>query len=81
MAEQDPGGVGSGAWRRFGPRAAREVQASDAAMNRAGTITACRPARALSSYEADAEIIARKAMEVAADVCVFTNDRVTVETV
>jgi ATP-dependent HslUV protease subunit HslV len=38
-------------------------------------------ARALSSYEADAEIIARKAMQVAADVCVFTNDRVTVETV
>jgi ATP-dependent HslUV protease subunit HslV len=38
-------------------------------------------ARALSSYEEDAEVIARKAMEVAADVCVFTNDRVTVETV
>ncbi len=38
-------------------------------------------ARALTAYEADAELIARKAMEVAADVCVFTNDRVTVETV
>ena len=38
-------------------------------------------ARALSGYEADAEVIARKAMEVAAEVCVFTNDRVTVETV
>ena len=38
-------------------------------------------ARALSGYETDAEVIARKAMEVAADVCVFTNDRVTVETV
>ena len=29
----------------------------------------------------DAEKIARRAMEVAAEVCVFTNDRVTVETV
>jgi ATP-dependent HslUV protease, peptidase subunit HslV len=38
-------------------------------------------ARALSGYESDAEVIARKAMEVAADVCVFTNDRVTVESV
>jgi ATP-dependent HslUV protease subunit HslV len=38
-------------------------------------------ARALDAYEEDAETIARKAMEVAADICVFTNDRVTVETV
>ena len=38
-------------------------------------------ARALSEYETDPEIIARKAMGVAADVCVFTNDQVTVETV
>lgn len=38
-------------------------------------------ARALSDYESDAEVIARKAMQVAADVCVFTNDRVTVETI
>ncbi|OCC22425.1 HslU--HslV peptidase proteolytic subunit [Croceicoccus estronivorus] len=38
-------------------------------------------ARALDSYEADAEEIARKAMKVAADICVFTNDRVTVETI
>jgi ATP-dependent HslUV protease, peptidase subunit HslV len=38
-------------------------------------------ARALDEYENDAEIIARKAMKVAADVCVFTNDRVTVETI
>ena len=36
-------------------------------------------ARALVDYEQDAEVIARKAMQVAADVCVFTNDRVTVE--
>ncbi|MGB3754119.1 MAG: ATP-dependent protease subunit HslV [Parerythrobacter sp.] len=38
-------------------------------------------ARALTEYEDDAEKIARKAMAVAADVCVFTNDQVTLETV
>ncbi|KHK93147.1 ATP-dependent protease subunit HslV [Novosphingobium malaysiense] len=38
-------------------------------------------ARALDVYEDDAEAMARKAMQVAADICVFTNDRVTVETV
>jgi len=38
-------------------------------------------ARALDSYEDDAETIARKAMQVAADICVFTNDRVTVESI
>jgi ATP-dependent HslUV protease subunit HslV len=38
-------------------------------------------ARALADYEADAEVIARKAMKVAADICVFTNDRVTVESI
>ena len=36
-------------------------------------------AKALDPYEDDAEKIARRAMEVAAEVCVFTNDRVTVE--
>lgn len=38
-------------------------------------------ARALTLYEEDAETIARKAMQVAADICVFTNDRVTIETI
>ena len=38
-------------------------------------------ARALDAYEDDAETIARKAMQVAADICVFTNDRVTVESI
>lgn len=38
-------------------------------------------ARALFDYEEDAEVIARRAMAVAADICVFTNDRVTVETI
>jgi len=36
-------------------------------------------ARAVSDYETDAETIARRAMRVAADICVFTNDRVTLE--
>lgn len=38
-------------------------------------------ARALADYEEDAEQIARKAMAVAADICVFTNGNLTVETV
>ena len=36
-------------------------------------------ARALAEYEADAETICRKAMRIAADVCVYTNDRLTLE--
>jgi len=38
-------------------------------------------ARALIDYETDAEKVARRAMEVAAELCVFTNDRVTIETI
>jgi ATP-dependent HslUV protease subunit HslV len=38
-------------------------------------------ARALDDYEDDPEKIARRAMAVAAEVCVFTNDRVTVEVI
>jgi ATP-dependent HslUV protease subunit HslV len=38
-------------------------------------------ARALVDYEKDPEALARKAMAIAAEVCVFTNDRLTVETV
>jgi ATP-dependent HslUV protease, peptidase subunit HslV len=37
-------------------------------------------ARALMEYEADAETMARKAMAVAADICVYTNDQLTIET-
>jgi ATP-dependent HslUV protease, peptidase subunit HslV len=36
-------------------------------------------ARALMDYEPDAEVLARKAMGVAADICVYTNDQLTVE--
>ena len=38
-------------------------------------------ATALFDYEDDAEAIARKAMKVAADICVYTNDQLTVETI
>lgn len=37
-------------------------------------------ARALKDYENDAEKLARKAMAVAAEICVYTNDQLTVET-
>ena len=36
-------------------------------------------ARALMDYEADAETQARHAMKIAAEICVYTNDQLTVE--
>ena len=36
-------------------------------------------ARALLEYEEDAETLAHKAMAVAADICVYTNDQLTIE--
>jgi ATP-dependent HslUV protease subunit HslV len=36
-------------------------------------------ARALKDYESDAETLARKAMKVAADICVYTNENFTTE--
>jgi ATP-dependent HslUV protease subunit HslV len=38
-------------------------------------------AKALADYEQDPEVLARRAMQIASEVCGFTNDRVTVETV
>ena len=38
-------------------------------------------ARALADYEQDPEALARRAMAIAAEVCVFTNDRLTLETI
>jgi len=37
-------------------------------------------ARAIFDYEEDPEIIVRKAMEIAARICVYTNENLTVET-
>ena len=36
-------------------------------------------ARALMDYEPDAEVLARKALGIAAELCVYTNDQLTVE--
>ena len=38
-------------------------------------------ARALAEYEQDPEVLARRAMQIAADVCVFTNDQLTIEVI
>ena len=55
-----------------------EPEAGIAAIGSGGNY-ALAAARALTDYEPDAETIARKAMGIAAEVCVFTNDRLTVE--
>ena len=57
-----------------------EPEAGIAAIGSGGNY-ALSAAKALVDYEQDAEKIARRAMAVAAEVCVFTNDRVTVETI
>src|SRR5438128_7496518 len=38
-------------------------------------------AKALADYEQDPEVLARRAMQIASEVCVFTNDRLTIEIV
>lgn len=38
-------------------------------------------AKALADYEPDPELLARRAMQIASEVCVFTNDRLTIEIV
>ena len=55
-----------------------EPEAGIAAIGSGGNF-ALAAARALVDYEADAEVLARKAMGIAAEVCVYTNDRLTVE--
>ena len=55
-----------------------EPEAGVAAIGSGGNF-ALAAARALVEYESDAETVCRKAMGIAADVCVFTNDRLTVE--
>ncbi len=58
----------------------REPEEGIAAIGSGGNY-ALSAAKALVDYETDPEKIARRAMAVAADVCVFTNDRVTVEVI
>jgi ATP-dependent HslUV protease, peptidase subunit HslV len=38
-------------------------------------------AKALVDYEQDPEVLARRAMQIASEVCVFTNDRLTIEVI
>jgi len=56
-----------------------EPEAGIAAIGSGGNY-ALAAARALVDYEPDAETVARKAMAIAAEVCVFTNNRLTIET-
>jgi ATP-dependent HslUV protease subunit HslV len=55
-----------------------EPEAGIAAIGSGGNY-ALAAARALVEYEDDAETICRKAMKIAAELCVYTNDRLTVE--
>ena len=55
-----------------------EPEAGIAAIGSGGNY-ALAAARALVDYEEDAEVIARRAMAIAAEVCVFTNGNLTVE--
>jgi ATP-dependent HslUV protease subunit HslV len=57
-----------------------EPEAGIAAIGSGGNY-ALAAARALDEYEQDPEVLARRAMQIAAEVCVFTNDRLTVETI
>ncbi len=45
------------------------------------TVAPLAAARALADYEQEPEVLARRVMAIAAEVCVFTNDRLTVETI
>jgi len=56
-----------------------EPEAGVAAIGSGGNF-ALAAARALVDYETDAEQIARHAMKIAGELCVYTNDRLTVET-
>jgi ATP-dependent HslUV protease subunit HslV len=56
-----------------------EPAAGVAAIGSGGNF-ALSAATALFDYEEDAEVVARKAMKIAADICVYTNGELTVET-
>ena len=57
-----------------------EPAGGDAAIGSGGNF-ALAAATALFDYEEDAETVARKAMAIAAQICVYTNDQLTVETI
>ncbi|WP_309547024.1 ATP-dependent protease subunit HslV [Sphingomonas sp. SUN019] len=56
-----------------------EPEAGIAAIGSGGNY-ALAAARALDDYEKDAEAICRKAMHIASELCVYTNDRLVIET-
>src|SRR3546814_5931063 len=55
-----------------------EPQGGIAAIGSGGNY-ALSAARALVDYERDPEVLAKKAMQIAADICVYTNDQTTLE--
>ena len=57
-----------------------EPQGGIAAIGSGGNF-ALAAATAIFDYEEDAEVIARKGMKIAADICVYTNENLTVETI
>ncbi|WP_439534941.1 ATP-dependent protease subunit HslV [Polymorphobacter sp.] len=57
-----------------------EPQGGIAAIGSGGNY-ALAAARALADSDHDAEAIARRAMTIAAELCIYTNDQVTVETI
>src|SRR3546814_8543332 len=56
-----------------------EPEAGLAAIGSGGNY-ALAAARALTEYEPDAETLARRAMKIAAEICVYTNANLTIET-
>ena len=57
-----------------------EPAAGVAAIGSGGNF-ALAAATAIFDYEEDAEAVARKAMKIAAEICVYTNENLTVETI
>src|SRR4030095_12632356 len=53
-----------------------EPEGGTAAIGSGGNY-ALSAAKALADYEQDPEVLARRAMQIASEVCVFTNDRLT----
>src|SRR6266852_5438546 len=53
---------------------------TDRYLRRLEAMMAVADARALVDLDLDAEAIARKAMKIAADICIYTNENVVVET-
>jgi ATP-dependent HslUV protease subunit HslV len=57
-----------------------EPEGGNAAIGSGGNY-ALSAAKALADYVQDPEVLARRALQIASEVCVFTNDRLTIETI